>query len=453
MKKKLFGSSGIRGLINKDITSDLAIKIGKALGTNYRNGLFIVGKDVRNTGELLEKALVSGILSCGGEVYSVGSSPTPVVAWITKHLKADSGISISASHNPPEYNGFKIFNGNGMSLTGEEQKSLEKIIEKNLFESVKWQKIRKISEKDANKTYIRNLIKKFVFKKKWRIVCDCFTGAAGFVAPQIFKSLGLEVQFINVQPDGHFPASNPEPNPANLKILGKLVAGTGADVGFAFDGDADRVHVIDENGYFMKPDKLLSAYSRQVVIDAGGGTIVTHVGTSMSIEEMVGPAGGEVVRTRVGDAYITEAIKREKAIFGGEPVGAWVHPGINMCPDGVLSALKILEALEIGDKTASEFVQGVKEYPIAREKYVCTDEEKLETMKKIKENIDDFFEINTYTDVDGVRVTTNDGWLLFRPSGTEPYIRITVEAIDNQSLGILRSESKTLMNFVMEENF
>ncbi len=453
MEKKLFGSSGIRGLANKDITSDLAQRLGKAIGTLHRKGLFIVGRDVRNTGELLEKALVSGILSCGGEVYSIGPSPTPVVAWSTKHFEADLGVAISASHNPPEYNGFKIFNENGMSLTVSDQIVLEKILEKNVFETVEWRNIKKISVKDANKPYIRNLVSKFVFKKKWSLVCNCFTGAAGIIVAQIFSSLGLKASFMNLQPDGYFPSGNPEPSLFNLRSLGKFIVETGADIGFAFDGDSDRVHVVDENGSFMRPDSLLSAFSRHVITEANGGTIVTHVGASMSIEDTVESAGGKVVRTRVGDAHITEAIEKEKAIFGGEPVGAWVYPSINMCPDGVLSALKILDALEKTGKTASEFVRGIKEYPISRERYLCKEEDKSETMRRIKENINEFFEIKAINNIDGIRVETREGWILFRPSGTEPYIRVTGEGRDDRVLGNLMRSSKSLMNFALEGNF
>jgi phosphoglucosamine mutase len=449
LRKRLFGSSGIRGVSNKYITTNLAQKVGMALATLSKNGLFTVGKDARNTGELLEKALVSGILSCGGAVYSAGLCPTPVIAWMTKHVNADAGVSISASHNPPEYNGFKIFNKNGMSLTEEEQKILENLIERNLFEPVKWNMINKISEKNANLSYVKNVTRKLVLRKKWRIVCDCFTGAAGVIAPRIFRSLGLEAYFLNVQPDGNFPAGNPEPNPINSRRLGKFVESVGADIGFVFDGDSDRMHVIDENGSFMKPDSLLAAFSNHVVTEKNGGTVVTHVGTSMSIEDMVARAGGRVIRTKVGDAYITETMQKEKAIFGGEPVGAWVHPRINMCPDGVLSSLKLLEALEKIDMSVSVFIKEVKEYPIARAKYNCIDENKKDIMKSIRENVKKYFDIKSFNNIDGVRIETQRGWVLFRPSGTEPYIRITGEAENNKSLNNLMETAKNLINLVM----
>ncbi|MCK4962449.1 MAG: hypothetical protein KAS19_08175, partial [Anaerolineales bacterium] len=176
------------------------------------------------------------------------------------------------------------------------------------------------------------------------------------------------------------------------------------------------------------PDRVLAAYARHVVEANGGGVVVTHVGASMSVEEAVEGAGGKVVRTKVGDVNVTEAMVEHDALFGGEPVGAWIHPDVNLCPDGVLSALRLMTALESEGKTLSEFIGDIPEYPTLRDKVQCPNKEKEATMKSISKLEGEFGEVKDVSTVDGVRLQLEDGWVLIRPSGTEPIIRITVEA-------------------------
>jgi phosphoglucosamine mutase len=450
MKPRLFGSSGIRGLVNIDITQELAMDIGRALGTLNREGKFIIGKDSRTTGPILERSLSSGLITCGGEAISIGLVPTPVVAWMVNRKNADAGVAISASHNSPEYNGLKIFNKKGMSLTEKEQINIEKILDKKEFYQKSWRELGSKKLEDGRLEYKEFITKIFQFKQKWRIACDCFCGAAGPLVSEIFKELDVESHVINAQPDGHFPAGNPEPNLDNLKPLGKFTKITGSDLGLAFDGDADRMMILDQNGDLASPDRLLSAYAALRVKEYGGGIVVTHVGTSMNMEDMVEEAGGKVVRTKVGDANITEMMQEVAAIFGGEPVGAWVHPEVHMCPDGILSALKILNSLDCGI-TLSDLIKKVPEYPIERKKVECPDRKKYQVMKGIEEHYNEYFDSISVNKIDGVRIETEEGWLLIRPSGTEPLIRITVEGKDDSSLSNLLRKAEDLVATTIEE--
>jgi len=448
---KLFGSSGIRGLVNVEITPALAQRLGAALATIHEGGTVVVGRDARTTGEMLAAALASGIASCGAETKLVGLLPTPVIAWLTRELDADAGVAVTASHNPPEYNGLKVFNSRGMSLTGKEQGKVEAKMGKEEFDLAPWDGVGSTEELDAAWMYVDALAEAIQLEKEWKVTCDLFCGATSTVASEAFDAVGLKAMMINAYPDGHFPAGNPEPTVESLERLGKFMRASGAEVGFGFDGDGDRMMALDEKGSVLSPDRLLAAYAAYEVERNGGGVVVTHVGASMCVEDMVEAAGGSVIRVKVGDAYITEAMADRGAVFGGEPVGAWVHPGVHMCPDGILSALKLIEALEARSQTLSEFVSDVTEYPIINSKLECPSARKEPTMKALAKEYGKAFKgVKSVNRVDGVRLELEDGWTLIRASGTEPLIRITVEGRDGDSAKSLMERSRVLVSMIME---
>jgi phosphoglucosamine mutase len=221
----------------------------------------------------------------------------------------------------------------------------------------------------------------------------------------------------------------------------------GADIGIAFDGDGDRVAFIDEKGRFVDFDRVLAAFSAYVVGKRGGGAVVTNVEASMCVEKMVEAACGKVVRTRVGDVYVSEAMKTVGAVFGGEPCGAWVHPRFHYCPDGPLSAMLFLKALEEGNKSAGEFVAEVPEFVTLRENVACRNDLKHKAVASIARNIKSAFPAYTdFSTVDGVRLALGNGWLLSRASGTEPLIRVTVEGESLKTANAILAKGKTLVN-------
>ncbi|HUS78312.1 MAG TPA: phosphoglucosamine mutase [Patescibacteria group bacterium] len=427
----LFGSSGIRGLANVEVTPLLAQKVGMAIASQFDGGVVLVGRDTRLSGEMLESALTSGIVSTGFVAGTVGVVPTPVIAWLTREMGAEAGVSITASHNPPEYNGFKIFDSTGMAYTEKQQQDVEDIIGEQKFSRSAWNRVGRVEKMDVGRVYIDSIAQRLEFSKAWSVVYDLFNGATSSIAHDIYRDLEIDAIIINGQPDGHFPAGNPEPTQESLTRVGRMVNFTGADIGFGFDGDGDRFIAVDERGNTPSPDRVLAAYARHLVEMNGGGTVVTHVGSSMCVEEAVEAVKGNVVRTKVGDVHITEAMIENGAIFGGEPVGAWIHPDIHMCPDGILSSLKLMVALESEGKTLSEFLADVPDYPTLRTKVECPDVRKPEAMMGISSNYEkDFGNVKEVLTIDGVRISLEDGWILIRPSGTEPIIRITVEAQD-----------------------
>ena len=446
---RLFGSSGIRGLANVDVTPLLAQKVGAAIASQFEGGAILIGRDTRLSGEMLERALISGVVSCGFVAGTLGVVPTPVVAWLTKEMEAEAGVAISASHNPPQYNGLKVFDTTGMAYTVEQQERLENLIEGDQFVTSSWNRVGRVEAMDAGRIYVDALAQQTVLAQDWNIACDLFNGATCTVAPTIFEDLGVKATLINAQPDGHFPAGNPEPTAESLSRLGSMIRKMRADMGFGFDGDGDRMVAVDEKGRVPSPDRVLAAYARHVVEANGGGVVVTHVGASMSVEEAVEAVGGSVIRTKVGDVHIAEAMIEHGAVFGGEPVGAWIHPDVHLCPDGILSALRLTMALEARSEKLSEFVGDIPEYPTLRDKVPCPNKEKEAAMGSVSKLEGEFGAIMDVSTVDGVRLQLEDGWVLIRPSGTEPIIRITVEAHERERAEKLLETSRSFVEGVL----
>jgi phosphoglucosamine mutase len=425
---KLFGSSGVRGLVNVDLTPVLACKVGLAVASHAKAGKALVARDTRVSGSMLEGALVSGLLAGGVDVSLAGVVPTPVLAYSTKALKADAGFMLTASHNPPQYNGIKIFNGDSLSYTDENQNAVEKIITEENFALADWRGIGEASLADVSHLYMEMVQKAVALHKQWRVIVDPGCGATFHIAPAVLRAVGCKVTALNAQPDGFFPARSSEPTAESLRDLAQVVKALDAEIGIAFDGDGDRVAFIDEKGVFVDFDRALAAFSAYAVKKNGGGIVVTNVEASMCVEKMVEAQGGKVVRTKVGDIYVSEAMKSCNAVFGGEPCGAWVHPHFHYCPDGPLSAVLFLKALEEENKSSREFVAEVPEYVTLRENIACKNDLKRKAVANIEKTIKSAF--SAYTDfstVDGVRLALEKGWLLIRASGTEPLIRLTVE--------------------------
>ncbi len=440
---KLFGSSGIRGLANVEITPVLAQRLGSALATIHEGGEFVVGRDARVTGPMLEAALSSGIAACGGDAKLVGLLPTPIIAWLTREFEAKAGVAISASHNPPQYNGLKVFNARGMSLTEKEQAPVEALLQGGELDFSPWDGVGSADEVDVAWMYLDALQESLDLGREWKLACDCFCGATSTIASEAFEAVGLHASIINGQPDGHFPAGDPEPTTENLERLGAYMRATGAEAGFGFDGDGDRVMAVDEKGAPVSGDRLLAAYAGYAIDRNGGGVVVTHVGASMCVEDMVEAAGGKVVRVRVGDAYITEEMERRKAVFGGEPIGAWVFPEVHMCPDGILGALKLLQALEERDQTLSDFVSDAPEYPTRSAKIEVKD--RPATMRGVEQGYAKAFGGAQVNRVDGIRLQLPEGWILIRASGTEPLIRLTAEGRDDGATTSLLERGQRLV--------
>ncbi|MGZ7208423.1 MAG: phosphoglucosamine mutase [Methanobacterium sp.] len=448
MIPKLFGTSGIRGKIGDEITLDLITKVGMAAAT-YIGGKehkIVIGFDTRTSNRMVENAIIAGILQCGCDVIRLGMVPTPVVGYAAMKLKADLGIMITASHNPSQYNGIKLWNPTGMAYTQDQERTIEKIVHEKSFSQVSWEEIGKIEENEGIiSDYFDDLLDEVDIKGNLKVVVDCANGAGSYISPMVLRKAGLDVVTLNCQPDGFFPGRMPEPSEANLSELMKVVGAIGADIGIAHDGDADRMVAIDDNGKMADFDKLLALVSSQI-----GGKVVTTVDASVCIDMCMQKKGGEVIRTKVGDVHVAEAIVETNASFGGEPSGTWLHPDFCMCPDGILSALKVIKIVE-KKGPLSKLLDDIPSYPTVRDKIECENIQKTLIMEKVKEELPDYFDdVKDVNFIDGVRISMEDGsWVLIRPSGTESYIRITLEGRTMEKAREIRNISREFIEGIL----
>ncbi len=408
----LFGSSGIRGLANTEITPELALRVGYAVGSLHDSA--IIGRDPRTSAEMIEHALVSGLLAAGCSVTLAGMVPTPTLAFAAKDCGC--GIMVTASHNPPEYVGIKLWNKSGMAFDTGQQEKVESLIGNSTWKVARWNEIGMVNtESNAIRQHSDSILRK-AGRASLKVVVDCGCGAASVITPYLLGEMGCRVLTINSQPDGHFPGRAPEPVEENLALLKSAVMASGADLGIAHDGDADRMMAVDNRGRFVSGDKMLAFFASREARTA----ISVPVDTSRVIDDILG--GIRISRTKVGDVYVAEELNKTGGDFGGEPSGAWIFPKMSLCPDGIYAAARLVEIVG-NEGDFGGLVDAVPEYPVRRGAFPCRDKKKA--MVEIVDRFRKLGEVNT---LDGVRVDLDEGWILVRPSGTEPKIRITAES-------------------------
>lgn len=405
---QLFGTSGIRRLVDQDLIK-LAFQVGLVAGSLYNE--IILGRDTRTSGSALRHSLVAGIIATGAHCCDAGIVPTPTLAFAARKFQV--GIMITASHNPPEYNGLKLLNPDGSAFSIFQQKQIEKLIENSSSFKLNWDRMK--TEEitgDAISSHIARIKEDFPDRKGIRVVVDCGGGAACGITPVLLESMGCDVIKIYCDPAGIFPREM-EPIESNLMVLCKTVRESGANLGIAHDGDADRMMAVDEKGRFIPGDKIMAILAKH----CGTHSMVTTVDASMSIDDL----GVDVRRTRVGDPYVSEELKNGGE-FGGEPSGAWIFPKISFCPDGIYAAA-LITAIAANHRL-SDLVDSIPSYPVIRGNL------KGSTAKidDLKNNLIEELHPLSYSTLDGIKLNFKYGWLLVRPSGTEPKIRVTAEA-------------------------
>ncbi len=431
---KLFGTFGVRGVANEKITPDFAMKIGMAFGTmlkreGRKKPLVVVGRDTRVSGEMLKNALISGLLSTGCDVIDVGIAPTPAIQWATAHLSADGGAVITASHNPPEYNGIKLLEPNGMGLKKEREAIVEDVFFRGDFDRAKWDEIGDVMEENIIKQYIEAIKSRVdveaIRKRRPFVVADTSNGAGSLTLPYLLRELGCKVISVNAHPDGHFPARNPEPNEENLREFMEIVKALGADFGVAQDGDADRAVFIDENGRFIQGDKTFALVADAVLREKGGGLLVTTVATSNLLDDIAERNSARVMRTKVGDLIVARALLENNGTIGGEENGGVIFPDFVLGRDGAMTTAKIVEIFAKSGKRFSELVDELPRY------YQFKTKRRVEGDRRaVVARVAELAEGRGYRidKTDGTKILFRDGWVLVRASGTEPIIRVFSEA-------------------------
>ena len=440
----LFGTNGVRGIANEYVNPELAVNLARSLGTYMGSkGTVAIGCDTRISGQMLKSAAIAGALSTGLNVIDVGIVPTPSIQYYVRDF-ADAGIVITASHNPREYNGIKLIAGDGSEFSRDGERDIEKIYYSGEFALVSWEKTGNFKiDPGVNEYYIKNVINsvnaEVIHSRRFKVVADTGNGAGSLTLPFLLRELGCQVLTLGAQPDGTFPWRNPEPTPEALTELSELVKMTGADFGAAHDGDADRIVFMDENGEFINEEVLLAMMAKYMV-EHEKGPLVTPVSSSQRMADVAKDAGVELYWTAVGSINVARKMMETNAVFGGEGNGGLIFPKHQYCRDGAMACAKVLEILS-GGKKLSELAKNVPQYFNAKTKIPSINTQT--TMEIVKNEASGLgHRLDT---TDGIKIWYEDGWILIRPSGTEPIFRIFAEAKKQERAEELMQEGMDLV--------
>ena len=441
---RLFGTNGIRGIVGETITSDFAYRIGSSIASLYKNKRILVGRDGRTSSQMLAEGAVAGILAQGDSVEDCGLITTPGLQFLAK-ISSSPGLVITASHNPPEYNGFKVVDSDGIEIPREKEERMEQLVVNDSWKASKTpgQREQRILPLDPYLTSVRTHVGKGKLVESLRVVVDTGNGVSSLTTPVLLRSLGCRVVTINDNIDGRFPGRTSEPRPENLGPLSELVRFEKAAFGVAHDGDADRAVFVDETGVVHSGDNSLTLIADEVLKKSPRGKVVTPVNSSMSVTEVARKRRGRMILTKVGSIHVARTMVHEKAILGGEENGGIFYAPHQPVRDGTMATLLILNSILENRMPLSKLMARLPRFFMAKEKRKCPDEKKNDAMKKIRQRLGN----RVTSEIDGIRVDIKDrGWFLVRPSGTEPLIRVYVEGKTENDLKRLLDEFRPILD-------
>lgn len=431
----IFRAYDIRGIYKEDINEELFKKIGFVLGKEKEK--FIVGNDIRKSGRKLAQALIEGLFSAKARVIYSGTTSLGETLFAGLKLKSNKTLFVTASHLPPEWNGLKIYYGDGDPFSEREIEEL-----KNKVISIKEEKIVSVKQ-DFEKISVKEEYSNFLLNKfsgiqdnNLKIVIDCGNGSMSLATPEIFRKLGFEVEELYCQPDPNFPNRTSEPTLESTKDLREKVKKGKADFGVAFDGDGDRAIIIDDKGRYLRGDQVGIIIARFILKSSKNKKIVATLPCTMALEKEL--KGADIIRVPVGHTFLISNCKTKKAIFGMEESGHFCLPQYFLFDDAILVPLKVAELILKENKKLSQIIKGIKIYPFEELKFVCPDEIKFRLIDDIAQKfIRKYKKVNS---IDGVKVDFNYGWIMIRASNTSPNIRLYVEAQDRLRLKKLKEK-------------
>ncbi len=452
--KRLFGTDGVRGVVGSELTPEFSLRLALAIGTYFESGSkILVGHDARAGNNYLVRAVLTGLLSTGVKVYLAGPVPTPALQYYIKSNGFDGGVMITASHNPPEYSGVKVIASDGVEAPREVEEEVEKIFWELRFRRTAWTELdfEPVRVGDVVEKYvegIRSLVDVEAIKKKgWKVVVDCANNVGCLATPKLLRSLGVHVVVVNGELT-HMPNRLPEPTPENLRDAAEIVKVLSADLAVTHDGDADRAIFIDRFGNVVMGDRSAIILCKHIVANRGerrSGKVVTAVSSTPLIEEELKELGIEVVWTKVGSIGISRLMMKLDAVAGFEENGGFMYPPHQYVRDGAMTTALMLEALTYNrSELHEELSKFPKVFVIKTKVRIARPEAVQRALELIKERYKDFRLIT----VDGVKIIGRDFWALVRPSGTEPIMRIFVEA---ESQELVREVLKDLEDLVKRE--
>lgn len=452
--RRLFGTNGIRGLVNLELTPEFVTKIGNAIGTFFEGKRIVVGHDGRTSSPMFVRAIIGGLISTGCDAYEAGMAPTPAIQYAVKHYGMDGGVIITASHNPPEYNGVKVVADDGIELPREQEIKIENILFHEKIKRANWKDIGKTLCLPEvlnlyNEAIERHVNINAIQKRHFRVVIDSGNGVGALTAPYALRDLGCQVTTINANVDGAFPNRLSEPRPENLGDLASTVKAIKADAGIAYDGDADRAIFVDEKGGIHWGDRTFALIEKCFLQDNRGETIVTPVSSSQVIKDIADEYGGKVVWTKVGSVIVSHTMKKINAKLGGEENGGVFYAPHQPVRDGTMTTALILDIMAKTKKKLSKLLTELPSYYIEKDKTECPDELKEKIVEKLLKKVKGA----TVDTTDGAKLWFNDkSSILIRPSGTEPIFRFYAEAKTKERVTRLVREYKKELQKIINES-
>ena len=440
---RLFGTSGIRGIVGQDLTIDLCHKVAQALGTSLApQSSVCLATDTRQSRELIQETVTSGLLSTGINVVDAGILPTPALAWLTREMGFATGIMLTASHNPPQYNGIKLFNKDATGYSRSQELELERLYLAHKFRRGKGTLEQAHNVKQRYLAFIKHKFPLSRSNHNLKLVVDPGNGAASGFAPYIFTHMGLNVIPLNDAPDGLFPGRNPEPREDTLQGTVEFLRQRDADLAICFDGDADRVVFCDREG-FLGFDPMIAFIARLMVQQTGRKKVATTIETGRLLDLALKHLDVEIVRGKVGDVNVAYLARELGAAIGVEPVGVYILPPAGYYPDSFLAALFLLNQLN----NVAEIRKWLKSLPPlfrGKSKIPCPPNLKTRVAELCQAEAARFEPLQSST-LDGIRLDFPHSWLLIRPSGTEPIIRVQAEAESVSSMKQLMTQGINLV--------
>jgi phosphomannomutase len=429
VKSLKIGITGVRGIVGETFTPEVAVGFSQAFGTYLDGGRILVCRDTRASGPMVRAAVIAGLLAAGCEVIDLGVSPTPSLQLAIKWLKADGGIAITAGHNPSQWNALKFVRSDGLYLNPTQAEELLDIFHQGEFAKATWDQIKPaIQYQDPISHHIQLLTSSFdieaIKKRRLKVVVDCCNGACSHLIPRWLKDIGCEVLVINDDVDAAFPHA-PEPKPGTMAQLSAVVKAGKADIGFAHDADGERLGIVTELGQPLS-EELTFALATRIRLEQKAGTLVTNVSTTGAIERIAAVYGGAVVRTQVGQTYISESMIELNGVLGGEGSGGVTVPELHSTHDSAAAVGLILEGLARTGKPVSEFIQELPRLTMLKHNLPVEPNRLYSVLQNFRLAME--HERLSYDLTDGIKVVLPQGWIHVRASNTESMIRVIVEA-------------------------
>lgn len=442
--------SGVRGVVGESLTPDLLVRFAESFGTYRRGGRIVIGRDTRTSGEMVENAVLSGLISAGCQVTGCGIAPVPTIQYMVRRLGADGGIAITASHNPAQWNALKFIREDGCFLNHYQARELIDIYHQGDYRKVGGREqsapVANTRAAALHAEHIFNVLGKLsARKKKPTVVVDCVNGAASVMSPEFLRRLGCRVVPIHCVPDGRFPRP-PEPLPQNLGALCDAVKQHKADIGFAQDADADRLAVVDETGTPIGEDYTL-ALAVDAVLSREKGAVVVNLATSRAVDDVAARHGCRIVKSKIGEINVTEMMKQENAVVGGEGNGGVIYPAVNMARDSFTGMALILRLMAEKQQPLSRIVAALPRYVMRKSAVPCPLDRALDVVETLSarhtgKNIDRS---------DGLKIHQGKKWALVRPSNTEPILRIVTDAPTAKEAEALNMEYQKLIGDILRQ--